>query len=460
MPHLGKNTKAKKWWETAYVGDRTNCQAIRTTFIRWGTRPKAATDDTGPQGTGQTTKAQQMSKKKNEARQAREREKRRLEQEVHSQAENTADNDRHSPQNESLQETQGAELENTREARCETENGHGHEHRGGQGLASETDQGMEKESARACTTTQPARYPHVMSAPPAPRSLSAAPAHCTTCHMCGTRIQNLNPRAHTTDTVRTDTLHTYASRLPTQLHTMTYMTQVTAQTQTCDTAMEIAKDVTQRSTIAQIHTRLHAATHALATLIRTTYTPTHETGTQTNDAMPQTRENETRTCNTDVQTGTSRSLMRDATTQMTYMPPGPQPPAPMRSTTMQMHTDASKTHETATATQHHAPTTLTKTVNLTEDTQLHTQPPPIPPAATTPSTREPATCTNNAMQWARETTPSQPRDSHITKQDPHVHMTGQATQTQTMAAEQRDPCDHANDDPRTHRLPHTTDNPP
>ncbi|KAF8474563.1 hypothetical protein JB92DRAFT_3134667 [Gautieria morchelliformis] len=96
----------------------------------------------------------------------------------------------------------------------------------------------------------------------------------------------------------------------------------------------------------------------------------------------------------------------------------------------------SKTHEMATATQHHAPTTLTETVNLTEDTQLHTQPPPVPPAATTPSTRERI---NDATQRARETTPLQPRDSHITKQDSCMHMTGQATQMQTTAAEHRTP---------------------
>ncbi|KAF8491004.1 hypothetical protein JB92DRAFT_3128586 [Gautieria morchelliformis] len=128
--------------------------------------------------------------------------------------------------------------------------------------------------------------------------------------------------------------------------------------------------------------------------------------------------------------------------QTTYTPPGPQPPTPMCSTTTQTHTAVSKTHKMATATQQHAPTTLTKTVNLT------------------PSTREPTTRTNDATQWACETTPLQPRDSHIMKQDPHVHMTGQAMQMQMTAAEQRDPCDHANDDPHTHRLPHAAAHPP
>ncbi|KAF8511453.1 hypothetical protein JB92DRAFT_3118053 [Gautieria morchelliformis] len=69
--------------------------------------------------------------------------------------------------------------------------------------------------------------------------------------------------------------------------------------------------------------------------------------------------------------------------------------------------DDSRTHgqlHAVTAMQHHTLAVLSKTTNLSEATQLHTQPSPAPPAATAPSTCEPVTSMNDATQRAHETT--------------------------------------------------------
>ncbi|KAF8515968.1 hypothetical protein JB92DRAFT_2829509 [Gautieria morchelliformis] len=332
IPHLGKDTNTKKWWETAYRVDRTNWQAIMTAFIEWGTGPKAATDDRRPQSTNQTMKTQQMSKKKNEAHQPEHRASRNEER---KSARDTGCGTR---------EHQGSQVRDRKRARTQAQRWP---------RASQRDRPGDGKGERM--------------------HLHHDPASTTSMRDVGTTVPTFPFRSISALHYLPHMRHTHPELEPRH-------TRQTRRGQTRRTPTQTTEDVTQRR-----------------------YTHSADT-----HPPPRCRPNK----------DDLRADSRDWDTNERRRATDPR----------ERDMDARK-----------------------QKPDLHTQLPLVPPAATAPSTHEPATHTNDAMQCARETTPGT-----------RAHMTGQATQTQmqTTAAEQRDLCDHANDDPHTHSLPHAATHPP